>query len=113
MIMRHVISRFRCVRLEFERPRVGAKREDEPRREGMGGADEIAQIERLRYALRADAEIAARWLALTVVLRHFSDMKAILCKTLDGPESLTFDDIPVPEPQSGEALIRVKAVALN
>jgi NADPH:quinone reductase len=40
-------------------------------------------------------------------------MKAILCKTLGGPESLTLDDIPVPEPRSGEALIRVKAAALN
>jgi NADPH:quinone reductase len=40
-------------------------------------------------------------------------MKAILCKTLGGPESLTLEDIPVPEPRSGEALIRVKAAALN
>jgi NADPH2:quinone reductase len=40
-------------------------------------------------------------------------MKAILCKTLGGPESLVLDDIPMPEPQSGEVLIRVKAVALN
>jgi NADPH:quinone reductase len=40
-------------------------------------------------------------------------MRAILCKTLGGPDSLTLDDIPVPEPRSGEVLIRVKAAALN
>jgi len=40
-------------------------------------------------------------------------MKAILCKSLDGPAGLVLDDIPIPEPQSGEVLIRVKAVALN
>ncbi len=40
-------------------------------------------------------------------------MKAILCKTLGGPESLVLDDIPVPEPQPGEVLVRVGAAALN
>lgn len=40
-------------------------------------------------------------------------MKAILCNTLDGPGSLTLEDIPLPELQSGEVLIRVKAAALN
>jgi NADPH2:quinone reductase len=40
-------------------------------------------------------------------------MKAILCNTLGGPESLTLADIPVPEPQPGEVLVRVKAAALN
>jgi len=40
-------------------------------------------------------------------------MKAILCKTLDGPGSLVLEDIPVPEPQPGEALIKVTVAALN
>jgi NADPH:quinone reductase len=40
-------------------------------------------------------------------------MKAILCKTLDGPGKLVLEDIPVPEPQAGEALIKVTAAALN
>ena len=40
-------------------------------------------------------------------------MKAILCKTLDGPESLVLEDVPVPEPAPGEVLVRVKAAALN
>ncbi len=40
-------------------------------------------------------------------------MKAILCNTLGGPENLVLADIPAPEPQPGEVLIRVKAAALN
>ena len=40
-------------------------------------------------------------------------MKAILCKTLGGAESLVLEDIAVPEPQAGDVLIRVKAAALN
>ena len=40
-------------------------------------------------------------------------MKAILCKTLDGPSSLVLEDVPMPEPKPGDVLIRVKAAALN
>lgn len=40
-------------------------------------------------------------------------MKAILCRSLDGPQNLTLDDLPMPEPKPGEVLIRVKAAALN
>ncbi len=40
-------------------------------------------------------------------------MKAALCKRLDGPAGLEIEDIPAPEPKAGEALIAVKAAALN
>jgi len=40
-------------------------------------------------------------------------MKAALCKSLDGPDGLVIEDIAVPQPGSGEALIAVKAAALN
>lgn len=40
-------------------------------------------------------------------------MKAILCKTLDGPESLVLEDIPDPIAGPGEVVIKVKAAALN
>lgn len=40
-------------------------------------------------------------------------MKAVLCKSLDGPEHLVVDDVPEPEPGAGEVLIKVTAVALN
>lgn len=40
-------------------------------------------------------------------------MKAALCKSLDGPDGLVIEDIAVPHPGPGEALIAVKAAALN
>ena len=40
-------------------------------------------------------------------------MKAALCKSLDGPAGLVIEDIAVPQPGPGEALIAVKAAALN
>jgi NADPH:quinone reductase len=40
-------------------------------------------------------------------------MKAALCKSLEGPEGLVIEDIAVPQPGPGEALIAVKAAALN
>jgi NADPH2:quinone reductase len=40
-------------------------------------------------------------------------MKAALCKSLDGPAGLVVEDIAVPEPGPGEALVAVKAAALN
>ncbi|WP_349368898.1 NADPH:quinone oxidoreductase family protein [Salinarimonas sp.] len=40
-------------------------------------------------------------------------MKAILCERLGPPESLVLADVPVPEPGPGEALVRVRAAALN
>jgi len=40
-------------------------------------------------------------------------MKALLCKTLDGPSSLVIEDIDRPVPCEGEVIVRVKAAALN
>jgi NADPH2:quinone reductase len=40
-------------------------------------------------------------------------MKAVLCKTLDGPDALMLEDMPDPSPGPGEAVVRVKAIALN
>lgn len=40
-------------------------------------------------------------------------MKAALCKTLDGPQALSIEDIAPPSPKSGQALVRVTAVGLN
>lgn len=40
-------------------------------------------------------------------------MKAVLCKTLDGPGSLVLEDIAEPEAGPGEVVITVKAAALN
>lgn len=40
-------------------------------------------------------------------------MKAALCKSLDGPAGVSVEEIPTPQPGSGEVLVRVKAAALN
>ena len=40
-------------------------------------------------------------------------MKAALCKSLDGPDGLVIEDIMAPQVGPGEALIAVKAAALN
>jgi NADPH2:quinone reductase len=40
-------------------------------------------------------------------------MKAALCKSLKGPAGLVVEDIAVPQPGPGEALIAVRAAALN
>lgn len=40
-------------------------------------------------------------------------MKAALCKTLEGPQSLAIEDIAPPVPAQGQALVAVKAVGLN
>jgi len=40
-------------------------------------------------------------------------MKAALCKRLDGPAGVEIEDIAAPKPGEGEALIKVKAAALN
>ncbi|MGC2394722.1 MAG: alcohol dehydrogenase catalytic domain-containing protein, partial [Rhodomicrobium sp.] len=40
-------------------------------------------------------------------------MKAVLCKSLDGPDALEVGDLPSPEPGTGEVAIRVSAGALN
>ncbi len=40
-------------------------------------------------------------------------MKAIFFEQHGGPEVLKFGELPQPEPKTGEALIKVKAVALN
>jgi NADPH2:quinone reductase len=40
-------------------------------------------------------------------------MKAALCKSLDGPQSLALETLPEPRAKSGQAIVRVKAVGLN
>ena len=40
-------------------------------------------------------------------------MKAAVCKTLEGPQSLVIEDIAPPVPQAGQALVQVRAVGLN
>lgn len=40
-------------------------------------------------------------------------MKALLCKSLDGPDALVIEDIAEAEPGPGQVSIRVSAVALN
>ena len=40
-------------------------------------------------------------------------MKAVLCKSLDGPDALEVCEIPAPVPGEGEVAIRVLAVSLN
>jgi NADPH:quinone reductase-like Zn-dependent oxidoreductase len=40
-------------------------------------------------------------------------MKAIRFHEFGGPEVLRYDDVPIPEPQPGEVLIRVHAVGVN
>lgn len=40
-------------------------------------------------------------------------MKAALCKSLDGPEGIVVEEIDDPVPGPGEALLRVRAAALN
>lgn len=40
-------------------------------------------------------------------------MKAVLCRAYGPPESLEIGDLPVPQPGPGEALVRVRAAALN
>jgi NADPH:quinone reductase len=40
-------------------------------------------------------------------------MKAVLCKSFGGPETLVVEDIPPPQPGPGEALVRVRATGLN
>jgi NADPH2:quinone reductase len=40
-------------------------------------------------------------------------MKAALCKSLDGPQSLTIETLPDPLPVRGQAVVSVKAVGLN
>ncbi len=40
-------------------------------------------------------------------------MKALLCKSLGGPDALEVADLPEPQPGAGEVAIRVGAVALN
>jgi NADPH2:quinone reductase len=40
-------------------------------------------------------------------------MKAALCKSLDGPQSLALETLPEPKAKSSQAIVRVKAVGLN
>jgi NADPH2:quinone reductase len=40
-------------------------------------------------------------------------MKAVLCRSFGGPQTLVLDDVPAPSPGAGEALVRVRLAALN
>ena len=40
-------------------------------------------------------------------------MKAIRIHHPGGPEALTYEDIPIPEPKAGEARVKIEAVGLN
>jgi NADPH:quinone reductase len=40
-------------------------------------------------------------------------MRAIVIRTYGGPEELVIQDLPIPEPKSGEVVIQVKAFGLN
>jgi NADPH2:quinone reductase len=40
-------------------------------------------------------------------------MKAVLCKQYGPPDSLTFEDLPSPQPGPGEAVVSVKAASVN
>jgi NADPH2:quinone reductase len=40
-------------------------------------------------------------------------MKAVLCKSLDGPDALEIGELPEPMPGEGEVAVRVSAAALN
>lgn len=40
-------------------------------------------------------------------------MKAVLCKSLEGPEKLTVEEIPDPKAAPGEVIVDVKSCALN
>ena len=40
-------------------------------------------------------------------------MKAVLCRSFGGPETLVVEDVPEPRPGAGEALVRVRLAALN
>ena len=40
-------------------------------------------------------------------------MKAVVFRQPGGPEAIQLEELPIPQPQAGEVLIRVKAFALN
>ncbi len=40
-------------------------------------------------------------------------MKAIRVHNVGGPEVLTYEDVPVPEPKAGEARVKIQAIGLN
>ncbi len=40
-------------------------------------------------------------------------MKAIRIHKYGGPEVLTYEDVPIPEPKTGEARVRIEAIGLN
>ena len=40
-------------------------------------------------------------------------MKAVVCKTFGPPESLVIDEVPAPQPGTGEVVVAVKAASVN
>jgi NADPH:quinone reductase-like Zn-dependent oxidoreductase len=53
------------------------------------------------------------WKAWGATPRELRRMRAIRLHEIGGPEALRLDDVPVPEPAPGEALVRIEAAALN
>jgi NADPH:quinone reductase-like Zn-dependent oxidoreductase len=45
--------------------------------------------------------------------QQMTHMKAVVIREAGGPEVLRVEDVPIPTPQNGEVLIRVKAFGLN
>ena len=40
-------------------------------------------------------------------------MKAIRIHKFGNPEVLSYEDVPIPKPSAGEALVKIKAVGVN
>ena len=40
-------------------------------------------------------------------------MKAVRLHVLEGPDELVYEEVPEPEPGSGETIVRLRAAALN
>ena len=116
---------FRGVGARLQGLIAGADRESEAGAEAMGGAHQVAKVERLRHALGADCEISARggWpvgFVHALVRRFFlvrchdgDSMKAAICTRLEGPDGIEIVELEEPVAGPGEVVVRVRAVALN
>jgi NADPH2:quinone reductase len=40
-------------------------------------------------------------------------MKAVRIHKYGGPDVLTYEDVPIPEPKTGEARVKIDAIGLN
>src|SRR6185503_14706703 len=52
-------------------------------------------------------------LTLRAAVLGIAAMKALLCTRYGGPDDLEVSEVPEPVPAPGEAVVRVKAAALN